>query len=379
MSHWKHLNEDQRKLISHFLSKKMKLVEMADLLEMDPSSISKEIKRNRILSYKGTVRDKVCKHTQRFPYVCNSCAKKYHACPFPQYKYDARTAQKETDYRLVTSRQGLNMTNEEYVSLDKAIKDGVADKQSVYHIVKHNPEITASVPTVYRLINNHQLSTKRIDLPYAVKYKKRKSLKQYEYRENSRIDRSQRTYIDFLAFQHNRPGLYHVQMDFLGSIRTDKKSILTMTIPSLHYVMLFLLESPNGQKVIDVFNQLETSLGTKFFTQIFPFILTDRDFCFSQFTQIETSLFTQLRRTHLFYCDSFNSSQKANVEQMNKQLRKFFPKGKSIDHLSQERVNEFNQIINNTHVASLSGATPNEAFAKLYGKAPLDMLTHIII
>ena len=152
-----------------------------------------------------------------------------------------------------------------------------------------------------------------------------------------------------------------------------------MTIPSLHYVMLFLLESPNGQKVIDVFNQLETSLGTKFFTQIFPFILTDRDFCFSQFTQIETSLFTQLRRTHLFYCDSFNSSQKANVEQMNKQLRKFFPKGKSIDHLSQERVNEFNQIINNTHVASLSGATPNEAFAKLYGKAPLDMLTHIII
>ena len=124
----------------------------------------------------------------------------------------------------------------------------MADKQSVYHIVKHNPEITASVPTVYRLINNHQLSTKRIDLPYAVKYKKRKSLKQYEYRENSRIDRSQRTYIDFLAFQHDRPGLYHVQMDFLGSIRTDKKSILTMTIPSLHYVMLFYLSPLMGKK-----------------------------------------------------------------------------------------------------------------------------------
>ena len=378
MSHWKHLNEDQRKLISSMLSKKMKLVEIADYLEMDPSSISKEIKRNRVLTKKG-LKDKVCKQTLRFPYVCNSCMKKYTMCPFTQYKYDSHSAQKTADYKLVSSRQGLNMSEADHQHLDKLIKEGVSDGQSVYHIVKHNADIKASVPTVYRLINNHQLSTKRIDLPYAVKYKKRKSLKQYEYKENNRIDRAQRTYLDFLAFQHNRPGLFHVQMDFLGSIRSDKKSILTMTIPSLHYVLLFLVESPTGKKVVDIFDQLETSLGTKFFTQIFPFILTDRDFCFSQFTQIETSLFTQLRRTHLFYCDSFNSSQKANVEQMNKQLRKFFPKGKSIDHLSKETVNEFNQIINNTHVASLSGATPNEAFAKLYGKAPLDRLTHIII
>lgn len=379
MSYWKHLNEDQRKLISHFLSKKMKLVEMADLLEMDPSSISKEIKRNRILSNKGTLKDKFCKHTLRFPYVCNSCQKKYHVCPFPQYKYDSRIAQKTADYKLVTSRQGLNMSEADHHHLDKAIKEGVEDGQSVYHIVKHHPDITASVPTVYRLINNHQLSTKRMDLPYAVKYKKRKDLKQYEYKENNRIDRSQRTYLDFLAFQYDRPGHFHVQMDFLGSIKSDKKSILTMTIPSLHYVLLFLVESPSGKKVIDVFDQLETILGTKLFTQVFPFVLTDRDFCFSQFTQIETSLFTQSRRTHLFYCDSFNSSQKANVEQMNKQLRKFFPKGKSIDHLSQERVNEFNQIINNTHIASLSGSTPNEALLKLYGQECLDKLTHIII
>ena len=64
---------------------------------------------------------------------------------------------------------------------------------------------------------------------------------------------------------------------------------------------------------------------------------------------------------------------------MNKQLRKFFPKGKSIDHLSKEKVNEFNRIINSTHIASLSGSTPNEALLKLYGKEGLDKLTSIII
>jgi IS30 family transposase len=97
-------------------------------------------------------------------------------CPFTQYKYDPQTAQRNADDRLVSSRQGLNMTDEEYRHLDKTIKDGVADKQSIYHIVKHNAELQVSVPTVYRLINTRQLSTKPIDLPYAVKYKKRKSL-----------------------------------------------------------------------------------------------------------------------------------------------------------------------------------------------------------
>lgn len=379
MKHWKHLNFDQRKMISHMLSKKYKCVEMADVLGVDASTISKEIKRNRFLDKKGSVLNQVCKHTLRFPYVCNGCAKKYNVCPFTQLRYDAKKAQSAADFRLVSTRQGLNMTPEEYKLLDETIKEGVNDGQSIYHIIKSNPELKVSVPNAYRLINTHQLSTKRMDLPYAVRYKKRKALKQYEYKENHRIDRTNRKYIDFLAFQFNHPSLFHVQMDFLGKIKTDKKSILTLTIPGLHYVILFLVESPNSKKVLDIFNQLELVLTTKMFTKVFPFILTDRDPCFSQFDHVETSLNTGERRTHLFYCDSFNSSQKANVEQMNKQLRKFFPKGKSIDHHTIEEVNDINRIINKSRISSLSGASPNEAFSKLFGKKTLDILTDILI
>lgn len=352
---------------------------MADLLEVDASSVSKEIKRNRVLTKKGMVQDQVCKHTIRFPYVCNGCAKKYHSCPFTQFTYYAKKAQSAYDFRLVSTRQGLNMTPEAYKLLDETIKEGVDDGQSIYHIIKSNPSLAVSVPNVYRLINTHQLTTKRMDLPYAVRYKKRKTFKQYEYKENNRIDRTNRKYIDFLAFQFNHPGLFHVQMDFLGNIKTDKKSILTLTIPGLHYVMLFLVESPNSKKIVDIFNQLELTLTTKMFTKVFPFILTDRDPSFSQFDHVETSLNTGERRTHLFYCDSFNSSQKANVEQMNKQLRKFFPKGKSIDYLTKEEVNHINRMINNSRIASLSSGSPNEAFIKLFGKETLEFLTNILI
>ena len=129
MSYWKHLNENQRKLIASMLTKKMKLVEIADLLEMDPTSISKEIKRNRVLSKKG-LKDKVCKYTTRYPYVCNGCMKKYNLCPFTQYKYDSHSAQKAADYNLVTSRQGLNMTDEEYFVYDTQIIPPRRSRQS---------------------------------------------------------------------------------------------------------------------------------------------------------------------------------------------------------------------------------------------------------
>jgi Transposase and inactivated derivatives, IS30 family len=379
MAKFNHLNIEQRKLIASFLSKKFLLCEMADLLSLDPSSVSKEIKRNRVITKLSNHTDKVCKLITRFPYCCNGCLKKYNACPFTQFRYDPKKAQSLADFRLVNSRIGLNMSHDEFVELNKTIKDGVDDKKSIYHIVKDNPQLDVSVSTVYRLINDKKLSTSRMDLPYAVSYKKRKSNKQYQYNENNKIDRSNRTYVDFLAHKLANHNKFHIQLDFLGAIKTDKKNILTLTIPSLHYVMLFIIESPNTIKVVNIFNYIEQVLSTKTFFEVFPYILTDRDPNFSNFLLFETSNITNEQRTFMFYCDSFASSQKGNVEQMNKQLRKFFKKGKSIDHLTNIEVKDIETTINNTRVQSLSGASPKEAFIKVYGLDVYNKLVSIII
>lgn len=379
MKHWNHLNFNQRKIIASRLSKHDNLVTIADLIDMDPSALSKEIKRNRKLIKKGMKTNEDCKKITRFPYCCNACPKKYSGCPFNHYKYEASYAQNCADARLKNSRAGINMTKEAFMKLDSIIKEGVDHKESIYHIVHDNPEISVSVSTVYRYIHDGKLKTKKMDLPYAVSYKKRNVKKVYEYKENRTIDRSHRTYLDFLAFKHKHHNLFHVQMDFLGSIKTDKKSILTMTIPDLHYVMLFIVDSPNQAKLRKLFDTLESMLSFNTFTHVFPYILTDRDPCFSGFDAIEASLEYETQRTSIFYCDSFNSSQKANVEQMNKQLRKFFPKGKSIEHHTPDSIRDICHIINQSRIESLAGNTPNEAFAKVYGEAILNQLNSIII
>ena len=211
-------------------------------------------------------------------------------------------------------------------------------------------------------------------MPYAVTYKKRKKkIKEYDYKDN-KIDRSNRTYLDYLSYIHARINEMTVQMDFLGSIKTDIKSILVLIIPELHFVFLFSIEKKNSNKVVDVFNFLEDLIGYEKFSDIFPSILTDRDPSFSNIDGIEFSHETGQKRTNLFFCDAFKSNQKASVENMNKQIRKFFPKGKSVDYLSQENIRLIAKTINETPLYSLDGATPKEVFCQIFGLATYDKI-----
>ncbi|MEA5017963.1 MAG: hypothetical protein VB009_04515, partial [Erysipelotrichaceae bacterium] len=73
-------------------------------------------------------------------------------------------------------------------------------------------------------------------------------------------------------------------------------------------------------------------------------------------------------------CDAFNSNQKATVENINKQLRQFFPKKQSVDSYTNEDMKVHMMNVNNLKVLSLSGFSPNEAFVKLYGLAILEKL-----
>ena len=63
---------------------------------------------------------------------------------------------------------------------------------------------------------------------------------------------------------------------------------------------------------------------------------------------------------------------------MNKQLRKYFPKGNSIDHLNQKDIIGINMFINNQKIHSLGGFSANDAFIKIFGIDALNLLYHVI-
>lgn len=364
-----HLTEENRKTIASGIAHNMTLRELANEIGCDPTTISKEVKKNRIISReaRGTGKKFLCKKLEKWPFVCVDCPHKYRDCVLTQLKYVAQIAQKKYIYRLHETRKGLNLTKEEHELINASLKAGKEEKKSIYNIV-HEARLPVSVSTIYRYIEEKKVDFTKMDLPYAVTYKKRKlQNKKYEY-PNNKIDRSNRTYIDYLSYKKHRINEMTVQMDFLGSIKTDSKSILTLIIPELHFVFLFIIENKNAKKVVDTFNFIQNLIGIESFKEVFPSILTDRDPSFSDIEGIEFDPNTGELRTKLFFCDAFRSNQKASVENMNKQIRKFFPKGKSVDNFTQRQINLIAKTINETPLHSLDGATPREAFSLIFGE-----------
>ena len=367
MKEWKHLTFEQRKVIANGISHKYKLKEIAETLGFDPTSISKEVKRNREST---TIGKKItnCKQVNRWAFVCTGRSKKYNnQCCFTKYKYDPKKAQSKAEVNLVNSRKGIDISAEEFQTLDKIVKDGVDSKKSIYQItIENKDDIDKSVSTIYRYINNGYLTTKKIDLPYAVTYKKRKHNKKYEYSENKKIDRTSHTYIDYLAYIHKHPGFYVWQLDFLGTIKTDNNNILSFILPNLQFCLLNLIKNPNQEKVVEFFDELEEKIGTNAFIELIPVILTDRD---PNFTDIEGICFSKItgeERCKLFFWDAYVSNQKPSIENMNKQLRLFFPKGKTIDTYKKQDIININQTLLNRPLKSLDSYTPKEAFINVF-------------
>ena len=171
-----HLKEADRKRINSMLAHGNKCCEIAEAVGCDPTTIAKEIKRNRIVSKDASKgQGKVlCKKLDRWPYVCGACKHKYTDCCFLQLKYDPTLAQRKYEARLRNSRKGINLTKEEYDRLVSAIKEGLSIKRSVYASVKAS-KVGISLPTVYRYISETRVPISKMDLPYAVTYKKRKA------------------------------------------------------------------------------------------------------------------------------------------------------------------------------------------------------------
>ena len=161
--------------------------------------------------------------------------------------------------------------------------------------------------------------------------------------------------------------LFYVwQLDFLGAIKTDNKNILTFILPNIQFTLLDIINKPDSSKVVDFFDNIEMQIGIEAFKNLIPVILTDRDPNFADMDGICFSKITGEERCKLFFCDPYVSNQKPNVENMNKQIRLFFPKGKSVDKYSKRDIKNINKTIINKPLRSLDGNTPKEAFIKIF-------------
>lgn len=285
--------------------------------------------------------------------------------------YVPKEAQKEYKQTLVSSREGVNITEEELRKLDEFVSPLIQKGQAINHIFANNPnEFPICQKSLYTYINKGLLQARNIDMPKVCRIRPRK--KKSRERKVDQKCRVERTYEDFLNFMEANPDIGVVQMDTLEG-KKGGSVLLTIHFTNCSFMLAFYRERNTAQSVIDVFENLYSVLGKEFFMKAFPVLLGDNGTEFSNPRAIEHAT-DSTQRARVFYCDPGKPYQKGALENNHELIRRVLPKGKSFDHLGQSDINLMMNHINSYSRERLANKTPYEAFRFLYGQEILDKL-----
>ena len=141
MENLKKLSFSQRITIENLLNQRKRKFEIANELDKSPSTITREINRHKVLKPHNVFNNSdnmfnckyfknckictgkcriyqpiSCKDRDRNIGACNNCPK-LKSCKLDKYFYFAEKAQKNYEYTLKDSRQGVNLNTSELIEL----------------------------------------------------------------------------------------------------------------------------------------------------------------------------------------------------------------------------------------------------------------------
>lgn len=413
----KHFTLDDRIMIQKIITEhrdengklNILLKDIGNMLENDPSTISKEVKLHRIKHTRNydslTLYNKICKNytncqkpminnprkfcrayskcidycnefvadicpnLTRFPWVCNGCPKA-KSCRGIKYYYYSDEANKEYRQTLVEAREGINLSPDEFKVLNHTVSSYVKNGQPIYHIFSSN-ELPVSERTIYNYFEKGYLDAKNVDLRRKVAYKKR-----YQHRIDKTVlnkIKQGRKYEDYLEYMKSYPDSSVVEMDTVISSLDSKKALLTLHFIKYHFQLAYILPNKEAATITACINSLCDSIGIENFKKLFEVILTDNGPEFSDPEAIEVESETGEIRSKVFFCHPYNSGEKGHCEKNHEYIRYILPKGTSFDFLTQDKCDLMMSHINSTKRPSVNGS-PYDFMALTYGTEVLDLL-----
>lgn len=385
----KHLTLEERKIIETGIRNGSTKAAIAETLGKDKSTICKEIKEHRYVSQRMKLPQECaiyatckpgstcpgaancpkhqpffCQRRDRSPGACNGCSK-YSSCRFNKIVYDPQRAHEEYRTSLVTSREGLNLSDEEAARIAKIVKPLLAQGQSPYQIVKNHPELGICEKTLYNYITKRAFAIAGIlDIDLRCKVSRRPPKKlatQYKKRED-RSNLVGRLYKDYLAYVEENSPAGLVEMDTVYNDVTNGPFMQTFKFVDFGFFFSILHWNKTAAEMLAGVNLLDTILGPELFNKYVRILLTDRGGEFYYAEKMEARDDGTLR-TKVFYCDPMCSGQKGSLENKHRELRYICPKEVDLVSIgldSQEKMNLAVSHINSAMQESLHDKSPWE-------------------
>lgn len=403
-----HFTREEREELQDLLLRNAKCGEIALRLGKDPTSVSREVRRNRKfdgrrygcsknstlcsgfrecevqgLCGKCTGRkcstcsrfdctktcasfDKMeCRRTTRFPHVCNGCPKR-SGCRLERYSYSAGVAQAKADDDASAPRRGIDLTGRELADLDSLVSPLMRRGQSLNQIyLAHEDEIPCCLKSLYTHVNKGEVGAGRMHLIDAVSRKPRKRKPAggagKPVPRKSLVGRSWQAYLELE--EDERDGRW--EMDTVIG-RVGGKCLLTLLHRPTRFQLALLLDGCTAAEVASALKAVARAMERPV-SEVFYLVITDNGHEFFDAEGIEGAL-----GCRLYYCESYSSWQKGAAECNHKHYRRIVPKGASMDALAPRDCARMMSHVNSTPRPCLGGISPIEAISPIVGQGFLD-------
>ena len=147
----------------------------------------------------------------------------------------------------------------------------------------------------------------------------------------------------------------HWEMDLIIGKAKTSAVLLTMTERLTREEIIIRLPDRKAETVRKAIDRLERK--TPDFKERFKSITTDNGSEFLQYEQLRRSVRGGVR-FDIWYCHSYSAWEKGSVENNNRMIRRFFPKGSSFEKVSKKQVQQVQDWMNNYPRKALAWSTP---------------------
>ena len=336
-----HLIFEDRKIIEQMynenlqLPKKEKLSKrsLAKLLGLPPSTFNDEISRG--LSVNPSIRKEK-----------------------EVYEYSAEKAQAHIREGAANKGCGMKMTNK----LAEEFKKGIVDeKKSPVHtirdLINKGLQNVPCFKSVYNHIHHGDIGVDCDQTPYGLKKqpkRKRKGLRKFMPRPERLSIEKRSKYIA------TRKQFGHWEMDCIVSCIGGRGGLLVLTERSTRYTIIVKLKAISQKEVLKAIRSI---LRRKLMSKVLT-ITTDNGGEFLDCIKIQEA-FTKINKMlKIYYAHAYCSWEKGSVENANRHIRRFFPKGTDFTNVTKKQIEHVQKFINSIPREILNGEDANEVYLK---------------
>ena len=138
----------------------------------------------------------------------------------------------------------------------------------------------------------------------------------------------------------------HWEGDTVIGTKRKGDTLLTFTERQTRMEIVIRSRSKEALSTVEALNYIEYKIGSGKFKNIFKSITFDNGTEFSDTEGLEYSPFTKEKRTTVYYCHPYASSERGTNENQNGFIRRFIPKGTAISAYDDTYISSVQRFIN---------------------------------